>query len=161
MEPWLILFIVEKILASTCPFTSKVGTAIGFVNLLARYAFIVLVFFFAPEWWYGLVAIAIDWLIPVVTPKPDLTGKSLGLWVYSMIGSHVAPILTVFMYLSLFGIMPTRDGKQVYICTGPQSEVYHKTDDCMGLNRCRGEIKALTRQDAEKLGRRECRICYE
>lgn len=54
-----------------------------------------------------------------------------------------------------------RNDSRVYICTGPQSEVYHRADDCMGLNRCTGEIKALTRQDAEKLGRRKCGICYE
>lgn len=51
--------------------------------------------------------------------------------------------------------------EKVYICTGPQSKVYHKSDDCYGLTNCSGEIKRVTLSEAEDMGRRPCEICEE
>lgn len=47
----------------------------------------------------------------------------------------------------------------VYICTGPSSSVYHKTDDCRGLNRCSDSIDKVTVKEAKEMGRRACKIC--
>lgn len=49
--------------------------------------------------------------------------------------------------------------KTAYICTGPKAEVYHATSKCKGLNRCSGEIKAISIEEAKKT-RRACKICY-
>lgn len=49
---------------------------------------------------------------------------------------------------------------KVYICTGNSATVYHKYKDCKGLNRCRSKVKAVTTDEAKRMGRRECRICY-
>ena len=50
--------------------------------------------------------------------------------------------------------------QKVYICTGPKSECYHKTKTCRGLNRCSGQVKQVSLQEAEKMGRRKCKVCY-
>lgn len=48
----------------------------------------------------------------------------------------------------------------VYICTGPQSKKYHKTENCRGLNKCSGSIKKITLDEAKQIGRTPCKICY-
>lgn len=49
------------------------------------------------------------------------------------------------------------DDEVVYICTGPKAKVYHATEDCRGLERCSGEVKAVPKASTR---RRPCRICY-
>ena len=70
-------------------------------------------------------------------------------------------IMKLFL-LALFALAPlscdTSNG--VYICTGPRSKVYHKNKRCKGLRRCSGEIKLVSLDEAKRLHRRECRICY-
>ena len=66
--------------------------------------------------------------------------------------------LPVLAFFFLIGT-PSSDS-YVYICTGPKSECYHKTDKCHGLNKCSGEIKKVTKDEAVKMKRRECKICY-
>ena len=48
----------------------------------------------------------------------------------------------------------------VYICKGPYSKVYHKSDHCKGLSNCSTEVYSITIQDAEQMNRRPCRIEY-
>lgn len=67
-----------------------------------------------------------------------------------------APITVLFACSLLTGCS---DG-DVYICTGPQSEAYHKSDDCKGLRRCSGTIEKISKEDAKFIGRRACRFCY-
>ena len=47
---------------------------------------------------------------------------------------------------------------QVFICKGPSSKVYHKSDRCRGLSNCSTEISRVTIEGAKKLGRRACKI---
>lgn len=105
MKLWIILYVVSRILGLTCPFTSPIGTVLGTLDLIARYVFIVLCFFFAPHWWYGILVIALGILTLIFTPKIDVNNCGKGMWVYSMIGSHISPIVTILMYLSLFGVI--------------------------------------------------------
>jgi len=49
---------------------------------------------------------------------------------------------------------------EVYICTGPQSKRYHKTENCMGLGRCSREVKKVKLSEAEDDGRTPCGYCY-
>jgi hypothetical protein len=48
----------------------------------------------------------------------------------------------------------------VYICQGPHSKVYHKSQNCKGLNNCSTDLKTITVQEAQIMGRRACRIEY-
>lgn len=52
------------------------------------------------------------------------------------------------------------ESQMVYICTGPQSRVYHKYDDCKGLSKCSEEIKKITLDKAKSMKRRACKLCY-
>ena len=105
METWFWLFVAYKFIGATCPFTSKVGGLLSLVAMIASYIFIVLAFFFAPHWWHGLLLVAVMFFIPLLTPRinPDDCGVTFR--VVSGIISHLAPILVLLMYLSLFGIL--------------------------------------------------------
>jgi len=48
----------------------------------------------------------------------------------------------------------------VYICTGPMSTAYHKTDDCKGLTYCSEEIVAVSKGKAIDMGRHPCYYCH-
>lgn len=48
----------------------------------------------------------------------------------------------------------------VYVCTGEKSVAYHKHSRCRGLSNCSAEIKGVTTDIAQRMGRRKCRICY-
>ena len=45
---------------------------------------------------------------------------------------------------------------EVYICTGPMSNVYHSRPDCKGLNKCSGTIKKVSKSSTNRRG---CKIC--
>ncbi len=48
----------------------------------------------------------------------------------------------------------------VFICKGPSSAVYHKSDRCKGLSKCSTQVFEITLAEAKKLGRRACKIEY-
>lgn len=50
------------------------------------------------------------------------------------------------------------ESKMVYICTGPNAKVYHRTPNCKGLNKCSGSIKKVSVSDVSR-SRRPCKIC--
>lgn len=103
---WIWLFVIEAILSSTCPVTIKnIGPIIGIVEIVAIIVFMVLTFFFAAHWWYGLVAVAIYFAVPFFTPRVDANNISDEMRIYSFIGFVVKPVLIVFMYLSLFNVI--------------------------------------------------------
>ena len=65
------------------------------------------------------------------------------------------------LFLSFAALSSTcRNGAgYVYVCTGEKSVAYHAVKSCRGLNRCSGEIKAVTLSQAKAMGRRACKIC--
>ncbi len=65
----------------------------------------------------------------------------------------VIPLLIVVLFTSFILL-----ADQVYICKGPSSMVYHKSDRCKGLSRCSTDISKVTVEEAKKLGRRACKI---
>ena len=80
------------------------------------------------------------------------------LFPHSLVMKFISMIaVPVFFVLSLMALL---NGGSVYVCTGPQSKVYHKTDECMGLSHCSREIKAVSLDEAKEMGRRECGMCY-
>lgn len=48
----------------------------------------------------------------------------------------------------------------VYVCMGGFARRYHKYKSCNGLRNCGGEIKAMTKEDAQKRFKSPCHICY-
>ena len=105
MESWIIYFIIRSVLSSVCPYTSKIGGVISIPCLVATFVFIVLTFFFAPAWWYGLIAVGIFVLTPLFTPRIDPNSMKPISRLFSTIGSMIADILVVLMYLSLFKVI--------------------------------------------------------
>lgn len=105
MTLWIWLFIAYKIIGSTCPFTSKIGSVLNFLSMIASYIFMILVFFFAPHWWYGLILIGISLIILFIIPRIDPNECGSKMRIYSGIFSHLSPVLVILMYLSLFGIL--------------------------------------------------------
>lgn len=67
----------------------------------------------------------------------------------------------LFALIALFMAINISAGDSyVYICTGPQSKKYHKTENCRGLSKCSGTIKKITLDEAKKIKRTPCKICY-
>lgn len=50
--------------------------------------------------------------------------------------------------------------EDVYICTGGSARKYHRWSGCRGLNKCRGAIKKISIQNARRMGRNPCKVCY-
>lgn len=50
--------------------------------------------------------------------------------------------------------------EDVYICTGSSARKYHRWKGCRGLNKCRGGLKKMPIQNARRIGREPCKICY-
>ena len=105
METWLVLFVINRVLASLCPFTTKIGSVISSLAFVATLAFIVLTFFFAPHWWYGLIVLAVFLIVPLLLPRIDPEGMSENARIMSGIGSTVNNIIVVLMYLALFHVI--------------------------------------------------------
>lgn len=103
MKTWLILFIVCEFISATAPITSKVvGQALGLVSVIAKFVFMALVFFFAPHWWYGLITLGIFFLLPMfVQVNPNAVQRNPIASIYSIIASHLQPIVIVLMYYFL------------------------------------------------------------
>lgn len=58
------------------------------------------------------------------------------------------------------GISSCDDSGKVYVCASNGAKVYHRYKDCKGLSRCSKQIKTVSVEQAKKMGRRECKICY-
>ena len=48
----------------------------------------------------------------------------------------------------------------VYICTGPSSKRYHKTERCKGLRKCADDVIRISKSQAINQGKTPCKICY-
>ncbi len=68
--------------------------------------------------------------------------------------------LLIFGLLLVGSISSAQAPAKVYICTGQYATSYHKTSDCKGLGNCKADIKSITMQEAQRLNRKPCRICY-
>lgn len=66
-------------------------------------------------------------------------------------------------YLLLLALLLASPNESyVYICMGPRSECYHKTQSCRGLRNCSTSIKKVTVSEAKtKYHRRACGICMK
>lgn len=64
---------------------------------------------------------------------------------------------TILLSLALFACVA---GDNVYVCTGPHARRYHKSASCKGLHNCSREIKKISLEQAKKLHKTPCHICY-
>lgn len=49
---------------------------------------------------------------------------------------------------------------KVYVVMSNTAHVYHSNRDCKGLQNATHKIKQVTVEEAKKMGRRPCKICY-
>lgn len=49
----------------------------------------------------------------------------------------------------------------VYVCMGQYATTFHAYSSCNGLSKCQAEIKTVTLQTAQEMGRRPCKMCYQ
>jgi hypothetical protein len=49
----------------------------------------------------------------------------------------------------------------VYVCEGPKSVVYHRSENCSGLSHCSTKTYKVTLEEAIKMNRRPCKIEYK
>lgn len=105
METWIWLLLLDRIIAGTCPFTSKIGSVLNLITAVAVPVFCLLCFFFAQQWWYGLIALGLYFLVPIFIPKIDGHNVSNAYRVYSGIFSHANILVVILMYLSLFEVI--------------------------------------------------------
>ena len=47
----------------------------------------------------------------------------------------------------------------VYICDSKNAKVYHSYE-CRGLNSCTHQTVKVSKDEAVKMGRRACKVCY-
>lgn len=71
-------------------------------------------------------------------------------------------LLSLFFLLAVpADKLTTAQETYVYICTGPQSKRYHKTNSCRGLNKCSGDVLKVTITKAKSMNRTACGWCYK
>lgn len=72
---------------------------------------------------------------------------------------------TALLFCQAFFAQPAQERNEqdtyVYMCTGPSSKRYHKTDKCKGISRCSKEILEVKKSYADSIGRKACKMCYK
>lgn len=58
------------------------------------------------------------------------------------------------------GETEAREQQKVYVVLSTTAHVYHSKKDCRGLQNATHRIKQVTVEEAKKMGRRPCKICY-
>ena len=99
------LFIVNRVLAGICPFASKFGGVLSWLSIAAIWVLIALTFFFAPHWWYGLIMVGLYFITPLLLPRINSETMSDTAKTASVIGSYFNILITVILYLVLFGVI--------------------------------------------------------
>ena len=75
--------------------------------------------------------------------------------------------LLVFVALFLTPVVSINAGEtealeqqKVYVVMSNTAYAYHSNKDCKGLRNATHEIRQVTVEEAEKMGRHPCKICY-
>lgn len=142
--------ITQKNRGSSSLFRMAMQT-IGGIGYLLHYAFLIWAF-----WQF-------DWWMPIVTAVASIIvgGITSILFQTNLLGAILSPLLViVFAILGAVNLANSETHDTAYICTGPQSIAYHKTEDCRGLSSCSRDVIKVTVEEAEDAGRRKCRWCY-
>lgn len=70
-------------------------------------------------------------------------------------------LIILALGITIGSISANSQSNDVYICNGPKSTTYHKHSNCNGLNKCSTSIKKVSKNEAEKMKRTACKICYK
>lgn len=70
-----------------------------------------------------------------------------------------ALILTPVVSLNA-GETEALEQQKVYVVMSNTAHVYHSSKDCRGLQNATHKIKQVTVEEAKKMGRRPCKICF-
>lgn len=57
-------------------------------------------------------------------------------------------------------LLSCNESDKVYLCNGPQSKAYRKTNRCQGLQKSSMDIEATNIATAKVKYQRECEYCY-
>lgn len=72
---------------------------------------------------------------------------------------------SIMLAVTFFSVMSHSKKKSnssnlVYICMGGHSTKYHTTKNCKGLQKCKGGVKSITINEAERTYKRTpCKLC--
>jgi len=69
--------------------------------------------------------------------------------------------LTLFTFLLFSSFSSVKTSSGVYICTDSNAKTYHSSYSCKGFGSCKGDIKGISMEQAIKMGRKSCKICFE
>ena len=73
-------------------------------------------------------------------------------------------IVLISLFLSAFSTAETLpyagEQSKVIVVMSSGSYAYHKTRDCSAVRRAKHPVKEVTLDEAKKMGRKPCRICY-
>ncbi len=53
----------------------------------------------------------------------------------------------------------TANAGKVFCCDSKTATVYHNSQTCTGAKKCTGAMKEMTKADAEKAGKKPCKLC--
>ena len=67
--------------------------------------------------------------------------------------------LIIFALLSIGFTAPAK--KKVFICTDPNSQVFHLEELCKDLEKCKFEVKEIKESEANEQEKRLCKVCKE
>lgn len=72
-------------------------------------------------------------------------------------------IISLFVVIATSVVLSSYTNNQssyVYVCMGQYATVYHSSSSCKGLDNCHADIKSVTLETAQNMGRRPCKVCY-
>jgi hypothetical protein len=51
--------------------------------------------------------------------------------------------------------------EKVWVCDTKTSTSYHSDKECSGIKKCSGTVKSMTAKEAEKDGKKACKMCVK
>lgn len=103
MTIFILLFVLHGVLSGLCSFTGKIGAVLSWMSMIATWVLIILTFFFAPAWWYGLVIAGLYFLVPMLLPRinPEAMSDSAKLLsgIFSYVNIAIVPILYILLFV--------------------------------------------------------------
>lgn len=74
--------------------------------------------------------------------------------------SLITFVLSLLLVTGFKSVSAVKKIEYVYVCEGPRSVVYHRSENCSGLSHCSTRTYKVTLEEAIKMRRRPCKIEY-
>ena len=76
--------------------------------------------------------------------------------------SFAAFLLLLLLFLPFrMGGIRLLEQQKVYVVMSNNAYAYHKTKDCSAVKKATHKVKEVSLEEAEKMGRKPCKICYK